>query len=246
MATQHRTDDRSRSATQTGEQGSRAMQQQRQQQGWGGQQLGSARGRQRDPSDMFSPFALGPFSLIRRMTDDVDRLFGGALAGAGTGTGRGEEALMPGLAQSDWSPAIEAFQRDNEFVVRVDVPGMTADDIIVEVGDDALTVSGERRIERQDEREGMLVAERAYGRFTRVIPLPPGAMTDNATANFRDGVLEIVVPAPSDEVRRGRRLDIGQGASASGQAGAAGSAGGTATDVGASAAGREREQQRRG
>jgi HSP20 family protein len=55
------------------------------------------------------------------------------------------------------------------------------------------------------------VSELTYGGFTRVVPLPPGAITDNAKATFRDGVLEIVVPAPSQEARRGRRLEIQQG-----------------------------------
>jgi HSP20 family protein len=57
-------------------------------------------------------------------------------------------------------------------------------------------------------------SERSYGSFRRVIPIPEGAMTDQAKANFKDGVLEITIPAPPEQVRRGRRLEISEGASA--------------------------------
>jgi HSP20 family protein len=71
-----------------------------------------------------------------------------------------------------------------------------------------VTIRGERKQDRTDERDGMFWTERSYGSFTRVIPLPAGAMTDSAKATFTNGVLEIVMPAPSAEARRGRKLDI--------------------------------------
>src|SRR5215204_6447848 len=74
----------------------------------------------------------------------------------------------------DWSPAIEAFQRGQEFIVHVDAPGVRRRDVEVEVGDDALTIHGERRQDRQEERDGMFWTERSYGSFTRTIPLPAG------------------------------------------------------------------------
>jgi HSP20 family protein len=113
----------------------------------------------------------------------------------------------------DWTPAIEAFQRGSEFVVRADVPGLSRDDLTVEVGDDALTIRGERKYDHEEEREGVYRSERSYGSFYRVVPLPEGAMGESAKANFKDGVLEVVIPAPSQEVRRGRRIEIGEGTS---------------------------------
>jgi HSP20 family protein len=85
---------------------------------------------------------------------------------------------------------------------------MTRNDLTVEIGDDAITIRGERKNEMQDEREGMFWTERSYGTFSRVIPLPPGAISDSAKANFNNGVLEVVLEAPSQEVRRGRKVDI--------------------------------------
>ena len=152
----------------------------------------------------------GPFSMLRRIQEDMDRLFQGFGFGRGLMSPFGEPA-------SDWTPAIEAFQRGNEFIVRADVPGLTKDDITVEVGEDALTIQGERKYDREEEREGVYRSERAYGSFYRVVPLPEGAVADSAKANFADGVLEVVVQAPSQEVRRGRKIEIGTGASPKGE-----------------------------
>ena len=113
-----------------------------------------------------------------------------------------------GGQQGDWAPAIEAFQRGSEFVVRADIPGMKRNEITVEAGDDSLTIRGERRQEQTQEAEGIFWTERSYGSFCRVIPLPPGAIPDSAKAAFNNGVLEIVMQAPSQEARRGRRIDI--------------------------------------
>ena len=150
--------------------------------------------------------ANGPFTLMRQMQDEVDRWFGrlgfGGLMSPSTWMSRaGEHA-------GDWTPAIEAFQRGNEFVVRVEAPGMSRSDLTVEAGDDALTIRGERKHEQREEREGVFWSERSYGSFMRVVPLPPGTISDSAKATFTNGVLEIVIQAPSQEARRGRRVDI--------------------------------------
>ena len=153
--------------------------------------------------DPFEAFSYGPFSMIRRMQEDMDRLFGGFGAPRGSSPFATREI-------SDWTPAIDAFQRGNEFVIRADVPGLSRDDLTVEVGEDAVTIRGERKYDHEEEREGVFRSERSYGSFYRVLPLPEGAVPDSAKANFNEGVLEIVVQAPPQEVRRGRRIEIGQ------------------------------------
>jgi HSP20 family protein len=175
----------------------------------GSEQARSQRGLQRSRGgtdvrprqDPFDLIGQGPFALMRRMQDDIDRLFGFS-PGRVWPSAFGE--------RGEWTPAIEAFQRGNEFVVRADVPGMSREDLSVEMGEDAITISGERRQDHEEEREGVFRSERAYGSFYRVVPLPEGAVADSAKANFKDGVLEITVQAPSQEVRRGRRIDIDQ------------------------------------
>jgi HSP20 family protein len=108
----------------------------------------------------------------------------------------------------NWSPQLEAFQRGNEYVVRVDLPGMKKDDVRIDVTDESITIEGERREEHEEDREGYYRSERRYGTFRRVVPLPEGALADTAKAHFNNGVLEIVVQAPPREVSCGRRLEI--------------------------------------
>jgi HSP20 family protein len=147
-----------------------------------------------------------PFSIMRQGLDEMDRWLGNLGWGRGS-SGRGFLSQM-GQQIGDWTPAIEAFQRGNEFVVRVEVPGMNRQDLTVEAGDDSLTIHGERRQAHEADRDGVYWTERSYGSFSRVIPLPPGTISDSAKASFNNGVLEVVMQAPSAETRRGRRIDI--------------------------------------
>jgi HSP20 family protein len=165
----------------------------------------SSQGRQLSRrNDPFDAFWYAPFSMMRRFQEDVERLFGGF------GMRRGWSSPFGERESGDWTPAIDAFQRGNEFVIRADVPGLSREDLSVEIGDDAVTIRGERKYDHEEEREGVYRSERAYGSFYRVVPLPEGAVSESAKANFSDGVLEVVVPAPSQEVRRGRKIEIGQ------------------------------------
>ena len=107
---------------------------------------------------------LSPFSLMRRMLEDMDRMF----EGLGGARGVLEGSTTAGFAPS-WSPAIDVIERDGRFVVRVDVPGLSLDDIRLEVRDGVLRLEGERRRELEVEgEEGVYRSERMYGRFSRV------------------------------------------------------------------------------
>jgi HSP20 family protein len=165
------------------------------------QRGGSSLATRREPFDIFGS---SPFALMRRMQEDFDRAL------SGFGFGRAMPSLSDTAGRADWIPAIDVFQRGNELVIRADVPGLSREDLSVEIGENALTISGERKYDHEEEREGVFRSERSYGSFCRVVPLPEGAVADNAKANFKDGVLEVVVPTPPQEVQRGRRIEIGQ------------------------------------
>jgi HSP20 family protein len=149
-----------------------------------------------------------PFSFMRRFGEDMDRLF------EDFGFPRG---LMPrGFTQmAEWSPQVEVTERDGQLVVRADLPGLSKDDVEVELRDETIIIRGQRKQEREEKREGYYRSERSYGSFYRQIPLPKGSDTEKATANFNNGVLEITMSAPKGE-ERGRQLQI-QDTQASGQ-----------------------------
>jgi HSP20 family protein len=141
-----------------------------------------------------------PMSMLERFADEIDSVFGDF----GWGRTRG----LFGSGRDIWAPAVEVSQQNNELVVRADLPGLKKEDVSIDVTDNDLTISGERRQEHETERGGVYRSERSYGSFYRTIPLPDGAMTDQAKATFKDGVLEIRMPAPPEQVTRGRRLEI--------------------------------------
>jgi HSP20 family protein len=147
----------------------------------------------------------GPFAWMRQMQDQLDRAFSGLWSGGGmTSSWAPDTSFGP----TDWSPAIDVFQRGNDLVIRADVPGLSKDDVTVDIADDQITIRGERRYDHEEERDGVFRSERSYGSFCRVVPLPQGAIADSAKATFNNGVLEVVLQAPSFDVRRGRRIEV--------------------------------------
>lgn len=156
-----------------------------------------------------------PFNLMRRMADDIERLFSEFDFGrAGFGQSpRLTSSLDPWrvdqrLADASWLPTLETFRKDGNIVVRADLPGLTKDDIDIEVDDDVLMISGERSEETRDDRDDFYRSERSYGRFFRAIPLPEGVEGDKVDATFKDGVLEVTIPAPKIQTPRNRQVKI--------------------------------------
>jgi HSP20 family protein len=148
--------------------------------------------------------------MIERFADEMDRVFEdfgfGRLRSRGPGRGFG---FLSG--EDTWTPQVEVFHRNTELVIRADLPGLTKDDVKVDVTDNQVTIEGERQRQHEEEREGVYRSERSYGKFYRVIPLPEGVIADQAKATFRNGVLEIAMPAPPEQARRGRRIEISEG-----------------------------------
>src|SRR5260370_25869650 len=105
-------------------------------------------------------FSLSPFALLREMTDWMDR----SIAGTPSRAGAGRQTAV-------WAPAVEVSQKDNNLVVRADLPGIDPKDVKLEVDNDMLVIQGERKKEQTEEREGFYRSERVYGSFYRAIPV---------------------------------------------------------------------------
>jgi len=158
-----------------------------------------------------TPWMGAPFRMLERFANEIDTVFDDFGLGRSWFSPRSTRLAGRGTGTDLWVPQIEVTQQANELVVRADLPGLKKDDIQVDVTDNEITLSGERRREEETERGGVYRSERSYGFFTRSIQLPEGAITDQAKASFKDGVLEIRMPAPPEQVTRGRRLDIKEG-----------------------------------
>jgi len=134
-------------------------------------------------------FDTTPFTLMRRMTEEMDRVFGEF------GVSRGSAAA--------WSPAIEVSEREGKYTVRAELPGLKPEDVKLEITNDALVLEGERKFEHDETNGGVHRTERRYGHFYRVIQLPEGTNAEEARAKFENGVVEVTVPVPQQ--RKGRR-----------------------------------------
>jgi HSP20 family protein len=135
----------------------------------------------------------------------MNRLFNtvfDAPAGAGNG----------GQPMRRWMPAMDLLETEDHFVLRADLPGMTEDDVNIELEDTTLTISGQRKAEHEERKEGYYRVERASGSFSRSLTLPEGVNADAVTAHFDKGVLEVRIPKP--EQRKPRKVAISVGGDA--------------------------------
>jgi len=149
-----------------------------------------------------------PFAFMRRFAGDMERFF--EEFGSFRLSPMLRRDLWPRVGEfgrAVWTPAVEVFERDGTFVVRADLPGLKKEDVKVEVVEGALVISGERKEEQEEKGEGFYRSERTYGSFFRRLPLPEGVKSEEAAATFKNGVLEVTIPAPKREPT-GRRLEI--------------------------------------
>jgi HSP20 family protein len=123
--------------------------------------------------------------------------------GNATGAGNGNGGLRR------WHPAMDLVETDDHFVLRADLPGVSEDDVKVELEDNVLTISGERRHEEELKKGGYYRIERASGTFARQLTLPEGVDAEAVEASFDKGVLEVRIPKP--EQRKPRRVAIAVG-----------------------------------
>jgi len=158
-----------------------------------------------------------PFNFVSRFAEEMDRLFEEFGVESGWHVPslftRGSELLRreTGLVPAEWSPRVEVFEREGQYVVKAELPGLTKDDVTVEVTNQMLTIQGKRAQEKKEEREGYCYSECHYGSFYRAIPLPAGVEATKATAEFQHGVLEVVIPRPTITEPKARRLEIRPG-----------------------------------
>ena len=133
-----------------------------------------------------------PSELMRRFTEGMGRLFEGT-------------SISP---MTVWSPSIAVSEKDEHIKVCAELPGLSKDDVRVEVTQDGLTISGERTQEPDDQREGMYWSERFCRSFMRTIPIPDEAQVEKATATFENEILTVVVPVPRSEPSQGLSASV--------------------------------------
>ena len=138
-----------------------------------------------------------PFRDLRSLQDEVNRLFSTSFSRS-----YGDE----GIARGTWTPTVDIFENKDNIVLEAELPGMNREDFELTVENNVLTLRGERRFEKKSESDNYHRVERAYGSFTRSFTLPQTVSGEGATAEYKNGVLRVVLQK-REEVKA-RRIEI--------------------------------------
>src|SRR5207248_6389664 len=148
-----------------------------------------------------------PVGEISTIQNEMNRLFNTLFESPGhTGSGGNGGSLRR------WIPPMDLVETEDDFVLRADLPGLNEEDVNIELEDNVLTVSGERKAEHEERKEGYYRVERSSGTFSRSLTLPEGVNPDAVKPSFDRGVLEVRVS--KSEVRKSRKVAISVGVGA--------------------------------
>lgn len=139
-----------------------------------------------------------PFRELFQLQDQLFRAFDAQQGGR-----RAEEGL------ASWQPAVDVFEDNDAILLNVEVPGVDPKEIEIQVEGNALTIRGERKLDREDRREGYQRIERVYGSFSRSFTLPSVVDAEHISAEGREGVLRVVLPKKAETKPRQIRVQAG-------------------------------------
>lgn len=139
-----------------------------------------------NPARDLASFPSDMFSLQREMNKVFDSFF--------------RSVDEPGLLNASWTPAVDVAEEDNDYIVKVELPGVSKDDVKITLESNILTVRGEKKAEKEIDEKNYHRTERSYGSFQRSFALPTTVKNDNIGAEYKDGILSITLPK-AEEVK---------------------------------------------
>lgn len=134
-----------------------------------------------------------PIEDLYDIQKDISRMFRRAFGAT--------ESLTDWLKAGRWLPALDVFSRDNNLIIRAEIPGVEPDQVDVSITDNTLTISGERKQEEKIEEKDVYMMESSYGKFRRSLSLPREVKPEEIKASFSNGILEVVIPQAAPEVK---------------------------------------------
>ena len=135
-----------------------------------------------------------PFEGLTTWFSDLDSLF--------------DEDFFTPVFERTWAPAIDIEEKDGEYLLKADLPGLNKKDIHVELKDGYLTLKGERNSEHEDKGKNYHRIERVYGSFQRSFKVPEGLTEKDIKAKYKDGTLELTIPVPKVEKPKAIRVKV--------------------------------------
>src|SRR5690242_10167063 len=143
-----------------------------------------------------------PVAELNTIQNEMNRLFN-------TFFDQPAAASRGGAPSRRWIPPMDLIETADHYVLRADLPGLSDDDVTVQLEDNVLTISGERNAQHEQNEEGYYRIERAFGSFARSLTLPDGVNPDGVEAQFDRGVLEIRIPKPEQKKPRNVQITLG-------------------------------------
>lgn len=141
-----------------------------------------------------------PFRNVTTLQDRINKLFNDSFPH--------QAAQDDDLTLCDWRPLVDIYETDSGVTLRVDLPGVKKENVSVEIKENILTLKGERIDECAVRQENYLRRERCCGRFQRAFNLQYTVSPDKVKARFKDGVLDVEIPKPEEEVAKRIKVDI--------------------------------------
>jgi HSP20 family protein len=106
------------------------------------------------------------------------------------------------LSVADWAPCVDILEKENEILIKAELPGVETKDVVVTVDNNVLTIKGDRHLEKDVKKESYHRVERAYGSFSRSFTLPPTVDAANVRADYKDGLLTLLLPKKAASISR--------------------------------------------
>jgi len=152
-------------------------------------------GTQMSPYRGFRAIAANPFRELFELQRGINQLFDESFEAP-----RSENALKA------WTPAVDVYEDENSYLIKVELPEVTREDVQVNLNENTLSITGERKVENEEKRDNYHRVERSYGQFYRSFTLPPNVNVEGINAQFKDGVLRLTLP--KKEEAKPRQIDV--------------------------------------
>jgi HSP20 family protein len=157
-------------------------------------------GTQMAPSRAFrNLLSVDPFRELMDLQRNINQLFDSSVG----------RSSNEGVALSTWTPSVDIYEDEGSFLIKLELPEVNREDVKVNLHENTLSISGERRIENEDKRDGYHRVERSYGQFYRSFTLPPNVNAEAINAQFKDGMLRLSIP--KKEEAKPKQIEVGIG-----------------------------------
>lgn len=157
-------------------------------------------GTQMAPSRAFRNFmTVDPFRELMDLQRGINQLFDSSVG----------RSSNEGVALNTWTPSVDIFEDENSFIIKLELPEVNREDVKVNLHENTLSITGERRLENEEKRDSYHRVERSYGQFYRSFTLPPNVNAEAINAQFKDGMLRLSIPKKEEAKPKQIEVNVG-------------------------------------